>query len=238
MSDIHIGTSGYSYADWVARFYPKRTKPEEFLSYYAAKLDTVELNVTFYRTPNKKTFEGWYNKTPRDFHIVIKGSRFITHTKRLRDCEEAIERFFDAASPLKEKLKVVLWQLPPKFPADLERLKDFLNRLPKSVRHAFEFRDRSWLADDVYELLRRLNIALVFSDHPFDITKPSTADFLYIRRHGPGGKYHVTYPNRDLSKDVALIRQYNLPTYEFFNNDVQAVGANNAVTLRGMLSMR
>jgi uncharacterized protein YecE (DUF72 family) len=248
LNNVHIGTSGYSYKDWVGRFYPKGTKTEDFLSYYATRLNTVELNVTFYRTPNTKTFEGWYGKTPPDFHFVIKGSRFITHIKRLNDCEEAVRRFLDAAAPLKEKLKVILWQLPPKFPADTVQLLQFLiilssamakkriNFTDKTVRHAFEFRDKSWLTEQAYSLLRQHKAALVFSDHPFDITEPVTTDFLYIRRHGPGGAYHEAYPDRDLHKDANLIRRFNLPAYEFFNNDVQAVGADNAVTLQTILA--
>ena len=235
--EVHVGTSGYSYDDWVGRFYPKKMRREEWLSYYATQFDTVELNVTFYRIPNKQTFAGWYKKTPADFHFVTKGSRFITHIKRLKDAEKSLKIFFDAALLLKEKLKVVLWQLPPKFPADVKRLERFLRLLRTDIRHAFEFRDQSWLTERVYKLLREHNAALVFSDHPFEITKPATAGFVYVRRHGPGGAYHVAYPNRDLKKDADLIRRYHLPTYEFFNNDTQAAAAKNAQELRELLSV-
>lgn len=252
MKDIHIGTSGYSYDDWVGKFYPQGLPRDQWLSFYATKFDTVELNVTFYRTPNQKAFEGWYKKTPKDFHFVIKGSRFITHLKRLKVGQESIHVFFDAAAHLKEKLKVVLWQLPPKFPRDVWLLERFLAEVEQvssltarasqkedhgkpKIRNAFEFRDGSWFKDDVYTVLRHHNAALVFSDHPFDITEPTTADFIYIRRHGPGGKYHIAYPNRDLKKDTSLIRKYKLPAYEFFNNDARAVGAKNALELKELL---
>jgi len=237
--NVHVGTSGYSYDDWVGKFYPKGMKREEWLSYYATKFDTVELNVTFYRTPKKSMFESWSKKTPTGFHFVIKGSRFITHLRRLHDVDDSLKFFFGAAAALEKKLKVVLWQLPPKFSVDLTLLDEFLRSVDHAetatVRHAFEFRDKSWLTDEVYGLLREHNAALVFSDYPFEIHDPATADFLYLRRHGPGGDYHVAYPNRDLKKDIALIQRYNLPTYEFFNNDAQAVGAQNALELRSML---
>jgi len=232
----YIGTSGYSYDDWVGKFYPKGLPREEWLSFYASKLNTVELNVTFYRTPKQSMFATWARKTPKDFHFVLKGSRFVTHMRRLHEVEESLRFFFESASPLKEKLKVVLWQLPPKFPADLKLLKEFVGLLPSKVRHAFEFRDKSWLNEGVYDILRKQNAALVFSDHPFDITEPATTDFLYMRRHGPDGKYHVAYPNRDLAKDAQLIKKYGLLSYEFFNNDVEAVGAKNALTLKEMVT--
>ena len=247
MAEVHIGTSGYSYDDWAGRFYPKSLPPTEWLRFYATKFDTVELNVTFYRTPNNKTFEGWYRKTPDNFHFVIKGSRFITHIRRLQDPAEPLRIFFEAASPLQDKLKVVLWQLPPKFPADPLRLSRFLDTVShvtnafvrakqlSPVRQAFEFRDRSWLTDEVYELLRSRSAALVFADHPFEITEPRTTDFLYIRRHGPGGRYHASYSREDLTQDAELIRRHNTLTYEFFNNDVRAVGALNALDLKAIL---
>jgi uncharacterized protein YecE (DUF72 family) len=261
MSPIHIGTSGYSYDDWQGRFYPANLPRDQWLNYYATKFDTVELNVTFYRTPNKKTFEGWSRKTPDEFHFVVKGSRFITHLKRLQGVEESLKIFFDSCLPLQEKLKVVLWQLPPKFPADVDRLQKFLESLASyfaraknsMVKHAFEFRDRSWLSDETYEILHQHDAALVIADYPFQmagedhqpyisqrpqVAVPLTASWVYMRRHGPGGLFSSNYTPRQLTYDSEAIKTWTSrgrDTYVFFNNDAQGFAAANAQTLKRLI---
>lgn len=268
--NIHIGTSGYSYDDWRERFYPKGLPKKEWLSYYSTKFDTVELNVTFYRTPNKKTFESWYKKTPVNFHFVIKGSRFITHLQRLKGVGESLKIFFDAVSPLKEKLRVVLWQLPPKFPAYTPLLSEFLKavkvmaqkytpatkkdkRSSPFIRQAFEFRDQSWLTDEVYHLLGTHDAALVVADYPFQmatetldpyasrrpkIAVPLTASWVYLRRHGPGGLFSSQYTDDQLARDATAIRAWKSSgkdVYVFFNNDIRGYAAANAQTLQEMI---
>jgi uncharacterized protein YecE (DUF72 family) len=162
---VYIGTSGYNYPHWWNDvFFPSDLPQRKWLEFYAEYFDTVELNVSFYRLPKKESFEGWYKKTPKGFTFAVKGSRFITHIKRLKDCREPLSILLDHSSPLKEKLGIMLWQLPPRFRFQKERLEEFcvlLSTLPraKRLRHAFEFRDESWLCDEVFRILKEFNFA-------------------------------------------------------------------------------
>ncbi|HIE43787.1 MAG TPA: DUF72 domain-containing protein, partial [Candidatus Omnitrophica bacterium] len=201
---LRIGTSGYNYAHWAdGVFYPPELSPRKWLEFYSHHFDTVELNVTFYRLPKKKTFLNWYERTTSGFYFVIKGNRFITHIKRLKDCEGPLELFFSAAEGLKDKLKVVLWQMPPSLKVDIKKLEDFAEMLteigPKNVRHSFEFRDKSWFNDGVYSVLERYNSALCIADSPrWPSAKILTADFVYVRFHGGRILYRSNYSNEEL----------------------------------------
>ena len=156
MAKVWIGTSGFSYPHWgKGVFYPKDIPQTKWFEYYCQHFKTVELNVSFYRLPKKETFKGWRKRAGKDFVFSVKGSRYITHIKRLKDCREPIKTFFKNANEIKEKNDVVLWQLPPRFKANLERLDQFLKLLPKNWRHAFEFRNKSWLAGEVYKILKK-----------------------------------------------------------------------------------
>jgi uncharacterized protein YecE (DUF72 family) len=157
MAEIWIGTSGYYYKHWQGVFYPLKLPQRKQLEYYSQFFDTVELNVTFYRLPQEKAFLSWYERTPKDFLFTIKGSRFITHIKRLKDCTEPVKRFFEKASLLKEKLGMILWQLPPNFKCNLNRLKDFLDALYPytDYHHTFEFRHPSWFCPQSYNKFHR-----------------------------------------------------------------------------------
>lgn len=240
---VYIGTSGYSYEHWADDvFYPKGLPKDKWLEFYVKYFKSTELNVTFYRLPLKVAFAGWDKRTPKDFAFAIKGSRFITHIKRLKDCQKPLELFFDRADPLKNKLSVVLWQLPPKFLAKPDRLINFIGQLKKfkHIRHAFEFRDKSWFSGEVYEILRKSNMAICIADYPkFAKELPLTADFAYIRRHGGGTSlYAGCYSNAALKKDAAKIKKLlkdGIDVYIYFNNDAMGYAVKNAQTLQRFL---
>jgi uncharacterized protein YecE (DUF72 family) len=239
MPDVKVGCSGFSYDQWKVNFYPEGLPQKRWLQYYSTIFPTVELNVTFYRLPLAKTFDRWYEETPSDFVFLLKGSRFITHVKRLLDPEEPLERFFERASGLKEKLQVVLWQFSPGFGINKTRLKKFLSLLKQyPVRNAFEFRNQSWITDEIIDLCTAHGAALCMADWPeFIDVLPATSDFIYIRRHGAGGDYATDYPKSALRKDAARIRKYlksGKDVYICFNNDAYGYAPKNA---RGLMKM-
>ena len=251
MARAWIGTSGYAYPHWSGPFYPRDLPESRWFEFYAARFDTVELNVTFYRLPQASAFEGWTRRAPRAFRFVIKGSRYITHVKRLSDTRDAIATLFDRAGALRSRLTCVLWQLPPRFAARPDRLAAFLNDLSgceaaRRTRHAFEFRDASWFTEPVYDLLRRANAAIVISDYPFEVIPagmrsrslgrpvvrvPDTARFAYLRRHGPGAVYGSDYPERMVRSDARWIRRWveaGKDAFVFYNNDYRGYATENA----------
>jgi uncharacterized protein YecE (DUF72 family) len=242
---IHIGTSGYSYAHWSdGVFYPPGVRQKRWLEYYAGRFDTVELNVTFYRLPAKIVFEGWYKRTPDNFTFSIKGSRFITHVKRLKDCREPLKLFFENASGLKKKLDIVLWQLHPKMKADPERLAAFCSlfdtsAIARRVRHAFEFRHESWFSEEILGLLRTYNHALCIAHSPrWPSVEAVTADFIYLRFHGGEQLYGSNYSSREMREWAAKCRGWlkeGRDTYAYFNNDAHGFAAKNALSLRSYI---
>lgn len=240
----YIGTSGYSYEDWKnGIFYPKGLATNKWLGFYSETFDTVELNVTFYRLPKETAFKIWYKRTPKDFSFSVKGSRFITHIKRLKNCKDAIKLFFKRIDYLKNKASCILWQLPPKFKSDQKRLSDFIKNLSKEKkkrRHVFEFRNESWYTKEIFRLLRDNNISLCIADWPpFSKEGPETADFVYIRRHGTGARlYGGCYSNAQLKKDARMIKDFlrkGKAVYIYFNNDAHGYAPKNAMTLKKML---
>ena len=244
MPKLRIGCSGFLYDSWRGPFYPEALPQKKCLPFYVKKFNSVELNVTFYRLLKKEAFERWYRETPPQFSFCLKGSRFITHIKKLRDVDLPVITFFNTTSPLMEKLEVVLWQLPPNFVANIKNLGDFieavkvyLERYP--VRHVFEFRHKSWLNKKVFKLLSDSNIAVCMADWPKFIDElPVTADFVYIRRHGEAGSCSTSYSTEQLKKDAKRIKNYlslGKDVYIFFNNDASGYAAKNALELRAML---
>lgn len=237
-----VGTSGFIYDHWGGGvFYPEKLPQRKWLEYYAGHFDTVELNVAFYRLPSEDAFRSWYKRTPRGFTFALKGSRFITHVKRLKDCQAPLRLYLQRARILKEKFSVVLWQLPPRFRKDLQRLEDFVQRLKRfgPMRHAFEFRDKSWLSRDVYSVLEAYDMALCMADWPMSSREiPETAGFLYLRRHGPqAGRrpYYGCYSKRELLKDARDIRGWlsrGKDVYIYFNNDAGGWAVRNALDLK------
>jgi len=179
---LWIGTSGYNYKEWKGPFYPDDIADGAMLRYYAGRFSTVEINYTFYRMPNVRTLQGWAKETPESFSFTLKAPRRITHDLRLRDAADQLTYFCDTAKALKQRLGALLFQLPPFLKKDLPRLEDFLHQLPPGYRAAFEFRNPSWFADEIYDCLRRFDAALCVAEHqernvPFE----STATFGYFR---------------------------------------------------------
>ena len=202
MKPVYIGTSGYSYSHWSKVFYPRELPQSKWLEYYAENFNTVELNVTFYRLPQESAFSTWYKKTPKDFTFAVKGSRFITHVKKLNNIEDSLVLFMKRAKILKEKLGVILWQLPPNLKINTERLEDFLKNL-KKYKHinAFEFRNESWFDEKIYSLLKKYNSVLVIADSPrYPLEEILTADFVYVRFHGGKVLYGSEYSKKELKK--------------------------------------
>jgi uncharacterized protein YecE (DUF72 family) len=240
MAELLIGCSGFSYRHWRGQFYPEDLPQKKWFVHYEGVFPTVELNVTFYRTPSAETFTRWYEESRPDFTFALKGSRYITHLKRLQDIEGPLDRFFAPARHLKEKLRVVLWQFPPDFKYELDRLDSFLALLGNyQVRHTLEFRNQSWLCDEVVALCKTRNISLCMADRPsFIDATPLTSDFVYLRRHGAEGNYQGEYTTEQLERDAARIRSYlakKRDVYLYFNNDAGGAAPRNALQLAEML---
>jgi len=244
MPGIYIGTSGYNYPHWRGCFYPAGLSSRRWLAHYAARFNTVELNVTFYRLPEAKNFAAWYARTPAGFVFALKGSRLVTHLKRLENVDEAVTDFFAAAGELKEKFGVVLWQLPPGLRADALRLKAFCkllgtNAVARHARHAFEFRHASWFVPEVYAILRAHNFALCIADAPrWPSAEEVTADFVYLRFHGGRKLYASRYTPEELAswahKIAAWLRE-GRDIYAYFNNDAEGHAVANAEELRALV---
>jgi uncharacterized protein YecE (DUF72 family) len=231
-----VGCSGWNYASWRhGVFYPERCPARLWLEFYAQHFDTVEVNATFYRLPTVKAVQGWVDQTPDDFVFTIKMSRYVTHIKRLRDLGSGLDRFYERIEPLTRspKLGAVLWQLPPTFARDDERLAAALERLPPG-RHAWEFRHESWFADEVFELLRAHDVALVLAD---DARRRlgryvPTADWAFVRFHYGSRGRRGNYAESELREWSARIRGLGVPAFVYFNNDWEGFAPRNAVRFR------
>ncbi|MCF6147910.1 MAG: DUF72 domain-containing protein [Candidatus Kuenenia sp.] len=241
--NLFVGTSGFTYDHWGGGvFYPDGVSKHKWLEYYAQFFDTTELNVTFYRLPSENAFEGWYRRTPQRFSFAVKGSRFITHIKKLHEMEEPLQLFIERVSLLKEKVSVVLWQLPPSFHVHVDRLSFFVALLGRwrSVIQVFEFRHESWFCEDVYRILKKSNMAVCQADWPeITVNAPITADFVYLRRHGPAKQmYRGCYSHAELRSDAKKIQSLlkeGKRVYIYFNNDESGYAVKNALALKKML---
>jgi len=200
---LYAGTSGWTYDDWTSAFYPKGVRGARRLSYYATQFNTVEVNATFYRYPSAAMIAAWNRTLPEEFHLVLKGSRRITHFNRLRDVEELVALFLERARQL-ATLRALLWQLHPQTEKDLSLLREFLALLPSDIRHAIEFRHDSWWSDDVADMLEESNVAFVGVSHPtLPKTVYRTANFTYLRFHGIGEDlYDYDYSDTQLREWV------------------------------------
>lgn len=210
------------------------------LDFYTQHFATVELNNSFYRLPEISAFRQWGESVPNDFRFAVKASRFITHNKKLKDAQSAVERFLPRAEALGRKLGPVLFQLPPHWKVNLERLESFLAALPRGHRYAFEFRETSWNTAAVYERLRRHRAAMCIYDlagyqSPIELT----ADWVYVRLHGPGGKYQGRYGVRALQQWAARIEKWSTQLkaiYVYFDNDDSAYAPQNALQLAELVA--
>jgi NAD(P)-dependent dehydrogenase (short-subunit alcohol dehydrogenase family)/uncharacterized protein YecE (DUF72 family) len=210
------------------------------LGYYLRFFDSVEVNNSFYRLPRPGMLSSWRDATPPNFVFSVKASRFLTHNKKLKDPENALENLLPRAEELKEKLGPILFQLPPKWRCNSERLDQFLDVLPKTHRYAFEFREASWHCDEVLSVLRRHNAAYcIYELAGFTTENEITADWTYIRLHGPGGKYQGSYSDETLRSWARLIRGWGKKldaVYIYFDNDQAGYAAKNAIQLKRFLS--
>ena len=236
-----IGTSGWSYRHWRGPFYPSgMAKGGDQLRFYAERLDTVEVNGTFYRLIEVDTLRRWREATPAGFVFACKGSRYITHMKRLKEPERAVGRYFERVEALEDKLGPIVFQLPGRFKPDRARLANFLEALPVDHRYAFEFRDPAWFQSEILEDLAARNVALCLYEFagqqaPLEVT----ADFVYIRLHGPGGPYQGSYSDAALRTWAKRIRAWTKAgrdVYCYFDNDDSGYAPQNALRLRSMLA--
>jgi uncharacterized protein YecE (DUF72 family) len=236
----YIGTSGWHYKHWKRTFYPAELSDDDHFLYYCTLFHTVEINNSFYKLPASKTFSDWHKASPDDFIFSVKGSRFITHMKKLNTDASSIRMFFDRAGKLKEKLGPILFQLPPKWNLNLERLSSFLNNLPEGYRYAFEFRNETWYTPEVFGLLQKYNAAFCIYELAHHLSPLNvTADFVYVRLHGPGEKYQGSYTLPALKKWAGLCREWSQQgkdVYVYFDNDQAGYAAFNALQLSGLVS--
>jgi uncharacterized protein YecE (DUF72 family) len=236
---IHIGTSGWHYKHWKGTYYPADIKEPEQFAYYIRHFNTVEINNSFYMLPSVKTFRAWKDAAPKGFLFAVKASRFITHMKKLKTDAASIRSFFTRAGKLEEKLGPVLFQLPPKWKINKERLAEFLSRLPKGNLYTFEFRDHSWYHKDIYELLKKYNCAFCIYELEYHLSPVEvTADFVYIRLHGPGNKYQGSYTDATLKKWAKQCTQWQKnkkDVYVYFDNDQAGFAAFNAERLAALI---
>ncbi|KPJ64847.1 hypothetical protein AMK68_00350 [candidate division KD3-62 bacterium DG_56] len=238
--EVRIGTSGWHYKHWIGVFYPDELRPRGWLAHYIKYFDTVEINSTFYHLQPKTTFAGWREAAPPGFIYAPKGSRYLSHVRKLTDPEEPLQRFLDSASELGPTLGPVLWQFPPRWERDVERLRQFVVLLPAGWRFAFEFRDSSWFHEDTYELLRPGGHALCIYDMGGEESPEElTADWTYLRFHGPSARYASNYPEDALQRwaeRIAGWRDRGMDVYAYFNNDAHGYAVANAQTLRELLA--
>jgi len=237
---LYIGTSGWHYTHWIGPFYPEDLEKKEMLDYYIQYFSTAEINHSFYRLPDGKTFQKWADHVPTDFIFSVKTSRYITHMKKLRNASEALNRFMKGIKPLSTHLGPVLFQLPPRWKCNTERLESFLEILPPERQYVFEFRDPSWWNDSVYDLLKLNRTAFCIFDLA-GVLSPviSTTDFIYIRLHGPNDAYHGSYSEESLKNWAEKIEQWykqQKAVYCYFDNDQAGFAIKNALRLKKMLN--
>jgi uncharacterized protein YecE (DUF72 family) len=237
---IWIGTSGWTYAGWRGPFYPPEVPKRAWLAWYSEQFPTTEINGSFYRTPSLDAVKAWREQTDAGFLFAWKASKFITHWKRLSEkSDNSIELIVERLKILGPKAGPVLFQLPPAFDANLDRLGTFLKMLPRRYRYAFEFRHDSWYKRAVFDLLEKHNVALCISDH-HDAPSPRkvTADHVYVRAHGPGGRYKGHYSDRELASWAASIKRWRRQrraVFFYFDNDQKSAAPADARRLAEML---
>ena len=239
MSELRIGCSGWTYKDWVGPFYPPEVKAKDRFAWYAGRFDTAEINASFYRLPSETTVAAWAENAPPSFVFAWKVSRFITHNKKLKDCADSVALVFGRMAALGRAYGPALIQLPPMLHRNDERLASFLKLLPKGRRHTVEFRHPSWYAPAVFAILADHNAALCISDH-HDAPSPweTTADWVYIRGHGPGGRYFGRYEAAELEAWAGRLADWRAAgrdVYCYFDNDIKSAAPMDAAVLKGLI---
>jgi uncharacterized protein YecE (DUF72 family) len=242
MPKILIGTSGWTYDGWRGPFYPNALAKKDWLQWYGKRLPTTEINGSFYRTPSLAAVQAWREQTPHDFVFAWKASKFITHWKRLGpNSVNSIELLETRLRKLGPKVGPILFQLPPQFRADRDRIASFVQLLPRKYRYAFEFRDPSWYADAILDVLRDHDISLCLSDH-HDAPAPwtETAGHVYVRGHGPTGRYRDRYPDtvlRQWADDIMRWKRQRRDVYVYFDNDQKSAAPHDALRLSELVGL-
>jgi uncharacterized protein YecE (DUF72 family) len=237
--DIRIGTSGWVYRHWRGLFYPTEFAQKAWFGYYARQFDSVEINNSFYRLPSEAAFAAWQAQAPAGFLYAVKASRFLTHLRKLKEPEEPLDRFFTRAVALGPTLGPVLYQLPPRWRVNLARFEHFLAVLPPGYQHVIEFREPSWLTEEVFQAMERYGVAHCLHDMPpLAVPLRLTAAPVYIRLHGDRdhhGNYSVGSLETWARRIVDWHRQ-GYPVFVYFNNDVGGYAVENAKTLKQLLA--
>lgn len=255
MAKVFIGTSGFSYPHWGnGVFYPQGLTQAKWFDFYVKHFNTVELNVSFYRLLKKETFAKWQAKAGKNFVFSIKGWRWITHIRKLKNCQAELDKFFEAVDGLRisvdprfdpRRSAVILWQLPPSLKLNLSRFKKFIALLPAQYRHAFEFRHESWMSKDTLTILLSSNIVAIFQDYP-EWPRPQaawpnegiTGNFVYLRLHGKEKLYTSGYSAEELRQWAQKIKKWlarGLDVYVYFNNDALGYAVENAKELKKLV---
>lgn len=239
---IHIGTSGWSYNHWKEIFYPLKLPSTRWLNYYANVFSTVEVNSTFYHAPLPTTTEKWFKEVPENFQFALKASNYITHRKRLKDCSESLDFFYSRITKLKTKAGPILFQLPPFFKINYERLETFINLLKPDFRYTFEFRHISWFTDEIYKLLSKHKIALCITDLNGKLSPEEiTTNFTYFRLHGPHKAYQGSYGPARLKrwkKKIDNLLHSRKEVYCFFDNDEKGYAIEDAKFLLELFEIK
>lgn len=240
----YIGCSGYHYDDWRGKFYDKTLPKKEWLSFYASKFNSLEINSSFYRLPEKKTLKKWYDETPEKFRFTVKGSQYITHSKKLKvdkDLKEGLQKLYDVASVFDNKLGCILWQLPGNLNYKKDKLEKFCKELDPAFKNVLEFRDKSWFNDEAMEILSENEVTYCSLSAPDDLTEDihQTSDYVYIRFHGKKEWYHYSYRKDQLEKWKRKIDELTdnpKEVYAYFNNDVDANAPGDALKFADILN--
>lgn len=232
------GCSGFHYKDWKEEFYPKDLQQKDWLPYYAQHFNTVEINNTFYQTPKKSTFEKWLEQTPAGFRFAVKGSRYVTHLKKLRDSNEHTRNFYNAIEPMAEKISAVLWQLPRNQHRDDEKMEAFCKSLSSDFVSVIEFRHSSWFNEKVYELLAKYNVVTCSLSAPDQLPEvlENKTEKVYLRFHGKKDWYNYYYSESELKKWSGRIKKSNIKEiYIYFNNDMHTNAVKNGKMMKEYL---
>ena len=239
MAPIRVGCSGWVYKHWRGLFYPAELPQKRWFAHYSDQFDTVEINNSFYRLPPASTFDGWFDQAPVGFCYAVKANRFITQAKKLKDCEEPLERFLTPARHLGGHLGPILFQLPPRFRLNLDRLEQFLRLLPRDLTCVFEFRDKSWLVNETLALLERFDCGFVAHDLPgFETPDWACGKAAYVRFHGTDGKYRGRYSAPQIDHWAEWLvgqAQVGRSCWAYFNNDIGGDAIEDALALKARL---
>jgi uncharacterized protein YecE (DUF72 family) len=236
---VRIGCSGWIYRHWRELFYPAKLAQRLWFAHYSDTFRTVELNTSFYHLPKPETFTKWRDQAPEGFRYAVKAPRFITHMKKLKDCAEPVEEFLRRARNLGEAIGPILYQLPPRWACNTQRLDEFTGLLPTDLTHVFEFREQSWLTDEVLALLDSRAIAFCTHDMPgLPTPRWASGPIVYVRFHGGTGKYVGRYRDEALlgwTDWIVAQAKGGRDVWCYFNNDIGGHAIHDALTLRAMV---